>query len=79
MDPHVSCQPGTDTSGADQWPDVAQVGSFAANAWGLHDVIGNALEWIQDCYKPGALVLMPVMPVFQRTAGHGCRNPAPVG
>ena len=35
------------------------VGQLPANAWGLHDMLGNAWEWVADRYQPDYYALSP--------------------
>lgn len=36
--------------GLDRWGYTSPVMAFPPNAFGLHDMIGNTLEWVKDCF-----------------------------
>ncbi|HSC20017.1 MAG TPA: formylglycine-generating enzyme family protein [Rhizomicrobium sp.] len=43
------CHPAT--SGRDRWIHTSPVGSFPPNRFGLYDMHGNVLQWVEDCFS----------------------------
>jgi formylglycine-generating enzyme required for sulfatase activity len=37
--------------GLDRWVGTSPAGSFPPNAFGLYDMSGNAMQWVQDCFS----------------------------
>lgn len=51
----------------DRHVHTAPAGSYVANAFGLHDMLGNAAEWTQDCWNAD----YNAAPADQRARGTG--------
>ncbi len=46
-------------SGKDKWFGTSPVGSFPANAFGLYDMHGNVLQYLEDYFSPSHNQLLP--------------------
>ncbi len=47
--------PGPNARCNDRAPALAAGGRYKPNAFGIHDIIGNAREWVMDCYTASYL------------------------
>ncbi|WP_164233272.1 formylglycine-generating enzyme family protein [Microbacterium hydrocarbonoxydans] len=62
--------------GAAGWTGTSPVGSFAANGYGLKDMIGNVWEWTADPWTPRHGMRPTVQPEARATLLDGAGGPA---
>jgi len=60
--------------GRDQWEYTSPVNAFPPNPFGLYDLLGNTLEWVQDCLTMYSVDSMDARPI--ETAGQLPATPA---
>jgi formylglycine-generating enzyme required for sulfatase activity len=54
-------------------PQPNAVGALKANAWGLHDMLGNVWEWVEDGYQPNAYAAHALYNPLVKEAPNGDR------
>jgi Uncharacterized conserved protein len=47
----ASCCSG-EASGPDKWTGTSPAGAFPPNQFGLYDMNGNIMQWVEDCFSP---------------------------
>lgn len=58
--------------GGDSGKKVVRVGSYRPNAFGLFDILGNASEWVADCYLYDAYDVSDAYPRMLGTLTNNC-------
>jgi formylglycine-generating enzyme required for sulfatase activity len=64
--------------GRDKWEHTSPVGAFPPNAFGLYDMHGNVLQWVQDCFAPSYAGLPTDGSAYERIVELKTTGPGPL-